>query len=264
LQTVSGPEALTHLKDVWKSLDSNDAGTLSEILTLLNPQAVHTLCLLFSQPQHVSLRQLLIDSIIFLASQNIQQLEKILFNSDEKLVEKLIPLIVEMEDGQSLKYLTKLSHHPSARVRHEAIRNIFKRHAAHSKDIFNLIDAKDESIRQLILIQLGQSRNDTVEELLISYLQKIKFSNNDKSHLLQCYKTLGKCGSMHSVPFLKETLLKGAWIPGQKRIMNRKGAAVALASLGLPEAEKTLDVAGRCLYPGVRNIVKTARQEVHS
>jgi hypothetical protein len=38
---------------------------------------------------------------------------------------------------------------------------------------------------------------------------------------------------------------------------------VALASLGLPEAEMTLSAAGRCLHPGVRNIVRIVRQEAH-
>jgi hypothetical protein len=260
-QTASCPESLAPLKDVWKGLDLEEAEVLSQMFKLLNPQAVHTLGVLLSQPQSAQLQQILMDSIIFLASQDMRHLETMLNNSDERLAERLIPLIVEMEGGQSLRYLMKLARHPSVRVRREAVKSIFKRHANHLKDIFNLIDDKEDSIRQLVLKQLGQSRNNGVEDLLVSYLQKTKFNNTDGNHMLLCFKTLGKCGSLRSVPFLREMLIKRAWMPGSRRSINRRGAAVALASLGLPDAEEILNAAGRSIFSGLRDIVRQARLE---
>jgi len=261
LQTASCPESLTPLKDVWKGLGLEEAETLSQMFRLLNPQAVHSLGALLSQPQSARFRQLLMDSIIFLVSQDMHHLETMLNNSDERLAEKLVPLIVEMEGGQSLRYLIKLAHHPSGRVRQEAVKGIFKRHTDHLKDIFILIEDKEDSIRQLVLKQFGQSRNNGIEDLLVSYLQKTKFSNTDGNHTLLCFKTLGKCGSLRSVPFLREMLIKRSWMPGSRRSINRRGAAVALASLGLPDAEEILNAAGRSIFSGLRDIVRQARRE---
>ena len=104
----------------------------------------------------------------------MRPLESMLNNSDEMLVEKLVPVIVNLQGGQSLKYLKRLTRHPSSRVRNEAVKGLFQRDPARVKDIFNMIDDEDDSIRQLVLKQLGQSRDETVEDLLLSYLQQYK------------------------------------------------------------------------------------------
>jgi hypothetical protein len=259
---ASGPDSLAPLRDVWKHVDTGDAGVLGQIFRLLNPMAIQTLVFLLPQVQPAPLRQMLLDSIIFLASQDIRPLESILSNSDEKLVEKIVPIIINMEGSQSLKYLMRLTRHTSSRVRLEAVKGLLKRDSARAKDIFNLIDDKEESIRQLILKQIGQSRDNVVEELLLSYIQATKLSNIDGNHLIQCFRTLGKCGSSRSVPFLRETLLKWGWMPGFRRSTLRRGAAIALGTLGIPEAEQVLKSAGRSLYPGIRGTVRKVRQEL--
>jgi hypothetical protein len=259
---ASSMESLAPLKEVWKQINSEDAEILGQVFKLINPQAISTLAFLLPLPQTVTQRQMLVDSICFLSLQDIRYLETMLNNSDDKLVEKLIPLIVNLEGGQPMKYLMKLARHPSARVRQEAIKTIFKHYTPNVKDIFNLIDDKDDSIRQLILKQLGQSRDVVAEEMLITYLQKTKFSNNEGSHVILCFRTLGECGSLGSVPFLRETLLRYGWMPGRWRSAHRSGAAIALGTLGIPEAETVLKKAGRSLYPGLRGIVKKVRQEI--
>ncbi len=258
---VSGSESLSPLMHGWKDIASEEAKILGQIFTLLNPQAIHTLVFLLPDTQSMPLRQMLLDSISHLCSRDMRPLESLLDNSDHKLVEKLIPLVVNLQGEQSLKYLLKLARHPSGRVRHEAVKGILKRDSAHVKDIFNLIDDKTDSIRQLILKHLGQSRNDVVEELLLTYLRKTTFSKNEENHALLCFSALGKCGSSRSVPFLRETLLRGQWMPGFWRSAQRRGAAIALKTLGIPEAEQVLKDAGRSLFPGLRRIVSKVTQE---
>jgi len=259
---ASGIDSLAPLKEIWKDIPSEDAGILGETFKLLRPRATQTLVLLLQQTQHPPLRQILMDSIIFLASLDIGALESILDSAEENLIEKLVPVLVKMEGKQSLKYLIKLTRHPSARIRHEAVKTIFRRDPAAVRDIFSLIDDKDEAIRQLVLRQLGQSRDEAVEALLLSYLQKTKFSNNDGNHIIQCFRALGKSGSSRSIPFLRETLLKRGWMPGFWRSGHRRGAAIALGTLGIPEAEQVLERAGRSLYPGLRGIVKRTGREL--
>jgi hypothetical protein len=259
---ASGIDSMAPLKEIWKDIPPEDAGILGEIFKLLRPGAIQTLVSLLQQTQPQPLRQILLDSIIFFASLDMGSLESILNSAEDNLIERLFPVIVNMEGKQSLKYLMKLTRHPSARVRHEAVKAIFRRDTTGVRDIFNLVDDKDDAIRQMVLRQLGQSRDDAVEALLLSYLQKTKFSNNDGSHIIQCFRALGKSGSSRSVPFLRETLLKRGWMPGFWRSGHRRGAAIALGTLGIPEAEQVLERAGRSLYPALRGIVKKASQEL--
>jgi hypothetical protein len=259
--TVSGSESLSPLKNVWKDIASEEAEILGQICKLLNPQAIRTLIFLLPETQPMPLRQMLLDSISHLCSRDIRPLESLLNNSDHKLVEKLVPMVVNLEGEQSLKYLFKLARHPSQRVRHEAVKGILKRDPAHVKDIFNLIDDKTDSIRQLVLKHLGQSRNDVFEELLLTYLRKTTFGKNEENHAFLCFRALGKCGSSRSVPFLRETLLRGQWMPGFWRSTQRRGAAIALKTLEIPEAEQVLKDAGRSLFPGLRSIVSKVIQE---
>ena len=261
LVAASDIESLSPLKEGWKDIDSEEAETLGQIFKLLNPQAIRTLVFLLPQTQPTPLYQMLLDSISCLSSRDMRPLESLLDNSDDKIVEKLVPVIVNLEGEQSLKYLMKLTHHPSERVRRESVKGIFKRDPVHVKDIFNLIDDKEDSIRQLVLKQLGQSRDDVVEELLLSYLRKTKFSNNEENHVILCFRALGKCGSSRSVTFLRETLLRWGWMPGFWRSAHRRGAAIALKTLGIPEAEQVLKDAVRSLFPGLRGIVRKVMRE---
>jgi hypothetical protein len=258
---ASGLESLAPLQEVWKHLDSEEAGILGQIFKLLNPQAIHLLGSLLLQTQPAPLREILLDSAIFLSSQDMRPLESMLNNSDEILVEKLVPVIVNIPGRSSIKYLMRLTRHPSPRVRQEAVKGIFSRDSTRLKDLFNMIDDKDESIRQLVFRRLGRARDDTVEDLLLAYLGDKKFNKKEEEHLLLCFQTLGKCGSARSLSFLRETLFKGRWIPGFRKSGPRRGAVMALLALETPEAENVLKEASRSFYPSLRAIIRKIRKE---
>ncbi len=258
---ASSLDSLAPLKEVWRHLDSNHAGILEQIFNLLNPQAIPTLVSLLPQSQTAPLQQILQDSIISLALQDMRPLESMLENSDGMLLEKLVSVIVNIPGGKSLRYLIRLTRHPSSEVRNEAVKGIFSRDPARVRDIFNLIDDKDDSIRQLVLTQLGESRDEAVEDLFLAYLRNKRSIKNEEKHLIMCFRTLGRCGSARSIPFLRETLFKGGWMPGFRRSEFRKGAAIALGAMDLPEAELVLKDASRSLSPSLRGIVRKSRQE---
>jgi hypothetical protein len=68
---------------------------------------------------------------------------------------------------------------------------------------------------------------------------------------------LGKCGSTDSVPFLRDTLLKGSWLSRFKDSPRRRGAAFALAYLKSEDSRLVLDKASRSRFPAVRNAAQT-------
>jgi hypothetical protein len=258
---ASGTAALSALKEGWKHLASEDADLFGQVFKLLDPQAIYTLVLLQQEPQTIPLRQMLLDAIIFLASRDMSPLDSLLKNADDKIVEKLVPVIVHLDGDKSTKYLLKLACHTSERVRHEAVKGIFKRNPVYVKDIFNLIEDRVDSIRALVFRQLGLSRDTVAEGLLLEYLKNKKISNCQPDHIIQCFRTLGQCGSACSIPFLREALHRCGWMPGFWRSSHRRGAAIALRALGIPEAEVVLQEARRSIYPGLRGIVRKVIQE---
>lgn len=254
-------ESHAALIEIWKQLDSEDAGILGQVLKLLHPQMIQTLCALLQLAQSVPLRQVLLDSIFFLASEDINPLESILNNEDEPLIEQLVPIISKLEGEKSLRCLIRLARHPAAHIRNMAIQRILLKDPERAKELIHAIDKMDKETRSLVLEQLGRTRDISVEENLLAYLRSIKFEKNEIDYLFLCFRTLGKCGSARSIPFLRETLLKGGLIPGFRKSALRTGAAIALLTMDLPEAEMVLQEASHSLNPGLRIAVGQVRQE---
>lgn len=89
---------------------------------------------------------------------------------------------------------------------------------------------------------------------MIQYLDHYPEPEENKKHLLICYRMLGKCGSERSLTFLKKKLFDGAWtgILGNSQTLHRQGALLALSELGSPEAVKMIQKASKSRSPLVR------------
>jgi hypothetical protein len=246
----------------WQNIDPKDSGILGQIFKYLSPKAIPTLVSLLEHDQPAPLRVILSEAILSLASKDINPLETVLDQVGEKAIEKLIPIMIKLEGDQSLRCLMRLARHPSAHVRNEAAKSILRRDPAYVKEIFSMIDLMEETTRLMILNQLGRSRYVAAEDLLLSYLRNIKFTKNETDFIFLCFKTLGKCGSSKSVPFLREMLFNGGLMPGFRNSVLRIGATLALVLLNNPEAESVLGEAGRSLNPGLRMVIKKIKREM--
>jgi hypothetical protein len=176
-------------------------------------------------------------------------------------VERLIPVIVQLENEKSLHCLMKLLHRDSSLIREKAIRAIMDRGLVPMREVFKWIDDPDEVVRRLVLRQLGKKRDSATEELFLSYLKNTTFQKDQADHVMVCFKTLGRCGSLRSFPYLRETLLRRKWMPGFWRALYRKGAAVALEALAIPESEQLLDKARRSVHPSLRSVFRDISRE---
>jgi hypothetical protein len=257
----SDTKCLKPLEEIWSNLNVQQMETLKLIFQHLNPGAVDTLMhfLLLGQPSQ--LEQIVEDTVIFLACQNISCLEPLINDSDERIVENVVPVLSRIEGDTSFKYLMRLARHSSSSVRRMAIKAIGQARGSQISAIFEFIDDPDNSVRQVILKQMGRSRNEIAEDLLMQYLQTRKFSATQSEYITECFKTLGKCGSSRSVPFLSKTLLHQKWMAGLRKSAYREGAALALVALKIPEARQVIEAAGRSLHPGLRRIAREAGRE---
>jgi HEAT repeat protein len=204
---------------------------------------------------------MLVEVISALASRDIRPLEALLRNPDERLMERLVHVFTGMPGEKPLEALVNLVHHKSAYVRQEAIKALFQRGTARAKEVFSLIDDKEESVRRLVLKYMGQTKDRAAEDFLLSYLEHHKFTGADSGHIMACFTTLGQCGSSRSIPFLRQILLGRGFLSIFRKSPLQEGAAVALAKMRTKEAQQVLEQAGRSLSPHVRGLVRKVTRE---
>ena len=254
----SDSKCLKPLEEIWSNLNVQQIEKLKLIFQHLNPGAVDTLVHLLLLGQPSQLEKIVEDTIISLVCQDVSCLESLINDSDERIAEMLVPVLSRLEGDTSFKYLMKLARHSSASVRRMAIRAIANTRGNQKSAIFEFIDDPDASVRHVILTQMGQSRNEIAEDLMMQYLQNRKFSAAQIEHIMECFRTLGKCGSSRSIPFLRKTLLHRKWMAGLSKSAYREGAALALVALKIPEARQVIEAAGRSFHPGLRRIAREA------
>lgn len=260
-QKVSDVDSLSPVLQTWNHINAEQTDILEQIFKYLDPQAIRTLALLLNDGASERQKQILSNAIIGLAGKNMRPLEDLLNDSDDKLVESLIPVIVQLENEKSLHCLMKLLHRDSSLIREKAIRVIVDRGLVPMREVFKWIDDPDQVVRRLVMRQLGKKRDSATEELFLSYLKDTTFQKDQADHVMVCFKTLGRCGSLRSIPYLRETLLSRKWMPGFWRALYRKGAAVALEALAIPESEQLLDKARRSIHPSLRSVFRDISRE---
>ncbi|MCK5658019.1 MAG: HEAT repeat domain-containing protein [Deltaproteobacteria bacterium] len=259
--TASSSQSLRPLQAAWSEMDTGQIEKMKEILLVLEPEAIHTLGAMLLQTPSLRLQQMLTEVILSLASRDLRPLEAMLDRPEEDLVLKLVQVVGSLGGEKPIQVLSKMVHHSSARVRQAAVKGLLRRGTASIKELFHLIEDEDDSVRRLILHHMGQERNEASETLLLQYLEEGKIKGSDDKHIIACFRTLGRCGSPRSIPFLRQTLLGRGWMPDLRSSAYRQGAALALQAMRIKGAQQVLEDASRSLKPGVRRIARKVMQD---
>jgi len=254
--TASSAKSLRPLQTAWMDMDTDEIGHIKQILVLLQPEAIQTLGGMLLETSSLRLQKMLLEVILVLAYRDLKPLEAMLGRPEEELVQKLVYVLGRLDGEKSTQILARMVRHPSARVRHEALKPLLSRGPTDIKGLFHLIEDKNDAIRRLVLRHMAQERNKVTETLLMEYLEQGKLNRSDDEHIIACFRTLGRCGSPRSIPFLRKTLLGRPWLPGFRKLSYRQGAAYALQSMGMEEAQEVLEEASRSLFPTVRGIAR--------
>ena len=244
--------ALSRVLPTLDALDLNKLNLLRQFLVLLPSEATLALGPMLTQLRSPTVQKQLMQVIAIMAKRDLSPLEQLLESHEAFMVQKLVCVLGHLKDEKSTQLLLRMTHHPTEKVRKQALILLFARGQHFLKHLFPLIEDPGQSVRRLILAQLGREKNRSAEALLLDYLEQARFKVGDHPHLLDCYRTLGRCGSSDSIPFLRTLLFNRGWIPDFGRSVHRKGAIVALVSLGTEEAIALVHKASRSLLPSVR------------
>ena len=253
---VSGPDFLSVLSGLWPTLSESDLERLKKILLSLTPEAVHTLSPLVLTLGSPRVVRLLTEVVCRLARRDPAPLERFIPDGGEDLLAWIARMLGALEDERTGAMLLALVRHPSARVRREAIKAVIGRKVWIPQALFPLVEDENRFIRQSALRYLGSRRCAITEELLLHYLENRNPGERGRAHLFGCFRTLGRCGSSRSIPFLRETLLEKGLLSRVRRSSRRQAAAIALRELDLDQAREILEAAARSANPGVRDAVR--------
>jgi hypothetical protein len=257
LDTASSPDFLAPLTDMFPTMSATDIEKTKEFLLLLHSKAVRTLIPMITKSDSSLAQKMLSDVVVALAAGNPDLVIEALNKTDVDLLHLVVPILGRLEDDKSSEVLIKLAAHKSERVRIEALRAIMARDLWAPEKIGPLTDDGSELIRELLVEYFGSRRSESAETVLLSFLQRQRFREKESGHLSPYIRALGRCGSTHSVPFLKNILLKGGLISRFRGSALRGAAAYALLNLETPESVLILKHALQSRFAGIRSSAQT-------
>jgi HEAT repeat protein len=261
---ISGPKILNVLFPVLSVLDELDktqVKLLAKFLVSLHPQAIKPLGLMVPQIASSRVQRLLLDIISYMANRDIEPLVGLLDHPDENFVLKVVHVLSRINNQRSSGLLIdKMVHHTSDKVRRESLKILISRDTQELTKLFHLVSDSSNSVRLQILRYLGRRKSTNAEDLLLRHIKDLQQNYKDEEHIVNCYKALGGCGSNRSLLFLRRVLLNRPWnwFYGFGASRHRRGAALALASLGTEDSMGALLNASNSMFPHVRAAYRDA------
>ena len=243
--SLSGESFLSVMLDNWEGIESceqPDLLYLKQALLLLNANAIDAICPMLLKANSNQTKKLLMEVIGSLAKNDYKHLGKQLSSTNTELVSVLVSIVGFMKSEASFAGLLKILQHPSADVRKKALKAASRRKPDMICDWFYLLEDPDEGVQQLYLKCAGKKRDVKIEKLLRNYLKKNRIRSGNKDRIIQIFRTLGKCGSDRSLPFLRKNIfiLSLFGIVRSKKSPRRQAANYALKELKTETAETLL------------------------
>jgi len=240
---LSNGSFLENLLEISPLIDESKPQGLSDLkafLSLLNPEAVAALAPIMLKVQSAKLQRILLNAIASLSKRDIRPLEKLLLASDKILAGRLVFILKFFNDDHARKLLSRLLCDESATIRLQALKAVLagKEQTLVPEEAATLLGDPDEEVRKLLLQSLAGEKSVQSEKILLDHLKSLRPEDEEPEYFLSVCRSLGKCGSYRSVPFLKSLLFKwpqfGILRPGNS--IQRRGAILALEALGTTEA----------------------------
>ena len=249
-KTLSDKAFLNELLGISAGIETAGPEQIKELkafLLHLRSDAINALAPLMLQSRSAVLQRVLLETIAAMARRNFQPLENLLFSQDKTLAARLVFILRFFKDTHSRSILTRLLRDGSDRVRKQALKTLLARGENDFGDFSGLIDDPDIGIRLLLLKHLGRTKNEQAEQVLLGHLQSGQAETGDPAYYLAVCRTLGKCASARSLPYLKKMMFKwprlGILRPGGS--LHRRGALAALKEMNTQAAALLIDRNGR-------------------
>ncbi len=260
---ISAASFLSFLYPMLIALNRKDPDQLARLrsfLLLFEPEMISSLGKLLPYITDKEVLGMLFGVMIELGKKEVSPLRELLANENDLIALGAIQVLRKIKGDEPAELITRSLEHSSAKVRRYALRSCIAAGNPNLDELFKVIDDPNITTRSILLSLLGRGRNEKAEKLLLNYLQREPWQHLDENHIHTCYRTLGLCGSKHSLAFLKKTLLGRGWksLLNEGKNIQQQGAVVALSRLQIKEATDVLKKGAASLMPGIRKSCRSA------
>lgn len=265
-QDLFRPEIIDLLGTRLLTLNGNDTEKirhLRQVLLYFPSDAILLLARIILQTRSLEVQKMLLEVSEHLCLRNIGPLESILEDPDKKLGEALLPVLSLLKGKRADNLFLKMVEHPSEKVRAHGVKILLAKNPQNVSKLFFLINDPHDEVSKALLTGISGPKSSMVENLLLKYMKE-NLEQKSPDHILSCYETLSRCGSITSFQFLKRILLTQGWnsFTGFGKEIHRQGAATALALMDTREAKDILLEASQSKYPAIRQAIQLAMTKI--
>jgi hypothetical protein len=265
-QDLSRPEIFHLIGTRLLTLNENDPEkirSLQQVLLYFPPDVILLMGPIILQTRSLEVKKMILEVSEHLCLRDIGPLEGILEDPDKKLGEAFLPILRLLKGERADKIFMKMVEHPSEKVRAQAVKMLLAQDPQNISKLFFLIDDPHDEVSKALLAGISGQKSSMVENLLLKYMKEA-LEQKTPDHILSCYETLSRCGSITSFQFLKRILLNQGWnhFTGFGKEIHRQGAATALALMDTREAKDLLLEASQSKFPVIRQALQAAMAKI--
>ncbi len=266
LLMISGPQVLSVLNDALSKIKPDDhqkINALENMLYQLRPESMMSIGQTLQQIKDKTLSAMLLRVLTHHASKDPRPLIHMARQTAPPVQKTAIFAMGHISHPDVLPVITEASRADDSSLRKTAVQALTRKTPPPAEQILPFISDHKKEIRELAFRFLIKLPGQTLEPLILDYLNKTSFTPNQRESLLLLYQVIGNCKGANVSGYLSKQLLGRPWRIGTLRRIHRQGAALALCILNTDEASQAIKTASRSIWPNIRRAVKNAKELSH-
>ena len=242
VRALAQRDLLNYLLERYTTVPEDRRRPYERVFRQLEMAALEPILILLGKNEALYSHRRLLDFIVAVGPKMREPLEARLQNSGGHLTRKIVFLLGELRQRESVEPLRGLFGHKEGRIRKEAVRALAKIKGAESSRalIGGLGQKRDPETKVLIAQTLGEMRDLSAVPGLLNLLRRRAWLDENSELLAAAALALGQIGSREALPVLIRTLHHRKLFQTQPNEQVRIAAAQALGQIGGENALKAL------------------------
>lgn len=242
VRALAQRDLLAHLLLHYTTVREDRTRPYERVFRQLEMAALEPILHLLGKNEALYSYRRLLDFLVDLGPKAREPLEARLNNAGPHLARKIVFLLGELRQRESVEALRAMLGHPDSRIRREAVRSLAKiRGADSSRALLAALGQKLEPETKVLIVQtLGEMRDLSAVPTLIHLLRKRRWLDENYELLNAAAQALGQIGSKEALPVLIRTLHRRKWIQAEPNYRLRIIAAASLGQIGGDNAVQAL------------------------
>ena len=231
---------------------------LWKILRMLHPHVIFTLGPLAARIpiNNVHIRNELLEIIESKAKEDAEKLLLLMANSGKEVNLLLAPVIKDLPPKEAAEIYLQMTRNGSAEVRRFGLDGYMQvERYPDFNALFHLLGDSNSAVRDRITTYLLNAGEKTAVSILMRFLSGATINEPlDQKIIFENYKALASCRSNDTLSFLENSLMESKLSDmfSNSNAVHKKGAALALKTIGTEEALAVLRKGAQSLRPDIR------------